>query len=33
MWSAVYDLRDRAVDVVPGRRYGRSYRFTLDPSR
>ncbi len=33
MWSAVYDLRDRAVDVVPGRRYGRSYRFTLDPGR
>ncbi len=30
MWSAVYDLRGGAVEVVPGRRYGRSYRFAMD---
>ena len=33
MWSAVYDLEARAVDVVPGRRYGRPYRFVMDTPR
>jgi hypothetical protein len=28
----VYDLRARAVDVAPGRRYDRAYRFALDTS-
>jgi hypothetical protein len=29
MWSAVYDLRRRAVEVVPGRRYGRTYTASI----
>jgi len=33
MWSAVYDLGGRGVEVVPGRRYGRSYRFAMDAGR
>ncbi len=33
MWSAVYDLGGRGVEVVPGRRYGRSYRFAMDAAK
>jgi hypothetical protein len=33
MWSAVYDLGGRGVEVVPGRRYSRSYRFAMDAGR
>jgi linear amide C-N hydrolase (choloylglycine hydrolase family) len=33
MWSAVYDLGGRGVEVVPGRRYDRSYRFAMDAGR
>ncbi len=30
MWSAVYDLAGSAVEVVPGRRYGRAFRLVMD---
>ena len=33
MWSAVYDLNARGIEVAPGRRYGRSYRFAMSPAR
>jgi hypothetical protein len=33
MWSAVYDLTGPGVDVVPGRRYGNAYRFTMNAAR
>ena len=33
MWSAVYDLTDPGVDVVPGRRYGKAYRFAMNGDR
>ena len=33
MWSAVYDLTDPGVDVVPGRRYGKAYRFAMNGGR
>jgi hypothetical protein len=29
MWSAVYDLEARSVDLVPGRRYPSIYRFSI----
>ena len=33
MWSADYDLTDAGVDVVPGRRYGKAYRFAMNGGR
>jgi predicted choloylglycine hydrolase len=29
MWSSVYELSTGQIDVVPGRKYGNTYRFTL----